>query len=261
MTSTDILNQITNIANDLKLVHGDHYGDQLYTIATDIMKSCANNIDKFQLFIEMFQNAINDDYKNNIIISLKKKVKELEIQINILIEDSKQKDTRITSLMEDSKQKDTRITNLMEDSKQKDTRITTLENQVTELINKNHNIIIWQAYKNIEYYIIQTVTGFDHNTMETLNTNLNEFMKNEKNKCFLEAITKLIEKINIHKYKCSLAKIKRTRNNLAHLDPIEMTELLNACNTLKNTYIGIEEIYNNYQEVYDYFNSTEFDYF
>ena len=252
MTSTDILNQITNIANDLKLVHGDHYGDQLYTIATDIMKSCANNIDKFQLFIEMFQNAVNDDYKNNIILGLKKKVKELETKVNLLIDDCKQKDIRITELINDCKQKDIRIAKL-------ENQVITLENQVAELMNKNHNLIIWQAYKNIEYYIIQTTTGYNHDTMEKLNTNLNELMKNDNNKCFLEGITNLINKFNIPTYKQSLSRIKRTRNNLAHPDPIEMNELLNACNTMKNTYNGIEEIYNHYQEVYDYFNS--FDYF
>ena len=73
MTTIDTLTQqITNIANDLKLLHGDHYGEQLYTIATDIMTSCTTNIDKFQLFIEMFQNAVNDDYKNNIILGFVK---------------------------------------------------------------------------------------------------------------------------------------------------------------------------------------------
>lgn len=104
-----------------------------------------------------------------------------------------------------------------------------------------------QAYKNIEYYIIQTVTGYDHDTMEKLNTNLKEFMKNENNKSFLEGINTLIQKFNISNYKNSLSKIKRTRNNLAHPDPIEMTELFTACNTLKSTYNGIDEIYNHYQ--------------
>lgn len=64
----------------------------------------------------------------------------------------------------------------------------------------------------------------------------------------------MITKFNIDKINSCLGKLNRTRNKDAHPDPIEMEELEMACCKMNDIYKGIDELYNNYQEVYDYFN-------
>jgi len=247
MAQTSIINniecikKISEIADELKFIHGDHYGQQLYTLATEIMETCSSSskIDKFQLFIEMVQQSISDDYKNDVIISLKKKVKELENQIAKLFEENR-------LLREENRQ-------LREENKQIKEELKTVKNDLSILMKKHYTFILWQAYKNLEYYIIQSATGYNASQMETVkNTNLTEFIKVDANKQYLEAIASLIAKFNIDSYKNSLGKLGRHRNGEAHPDPIEMEELATACNAMKDKYNGIEELYNHYQEVYDY---------
>ena len=120
------------------------------------------------------------------------------------------------------------------------------------LMKKNYNLILWQAYKNLEYYIIQNTTHYDDIQMESINTNINDFINNPENKKYYDLINNLCSKFKINSYINSLGKLNKRRINVAH--PIEMDELQNACNEMKNEYKGIEELYNNYQEVYDYFN-------
>ena len=41
-----------------------------------------------------------------------------------------------------------------------------LTKQVNKLMRNHYNLVLWQAYKNVEYYIIQKITGFDKDKME-----------------------------------------------------------------------------------------------
>ena len=260
MESIEIVNKINNIASKIKSIHGVYYGDQLQTIATDIFqiidKYDNNNLDKYNLLLEMIENIIKDDYKNNTIISLKKKVKELE---NIVREQQQtikeqqkiinQQQEEIKQLKAESMVKDIKIAAL-------ENKVATLETNISVLMAKHYNFVIWQAYKNLEYFIIQKATGYDSNKMETLNTNLTLFMNADANKVYLEEINKLVEKFNINSYKQSLGRLERQRNNEAHPDPIEMDELATACTNMKNKYPSIDELYNHYQEVYDYLQNN-----
>jgi hypothetical protein len=102
---------------------------------------------------------------------------------------------------------------------------------------KNHyNLVLWQAYKNLEYYIIQKVTNFDDNKMEYINTNLNEFIKDPDNNKYIEDLNNLIIKFKIDKYKNSLGKLTKNRLNEAHPNPIELYELELACDEMKSIY-------------------------
>jgi hypothetical protein len=90
--------------------------------------------------------------------------------------------------------------------------------------------------------------------MEIINTNLNCFITDENNKDYKDTVMILMEKFEINKYSNSLGKLTRNRLREAHPNPIEMEELQDACNDMKKTYIGIENLYNHYQEVYNYFD-------
>ena len=48
-------------------------------------------------------------------------------------------------------------------------------------MRNQYNLIILQAYKNLEYYIIKSVTHFNDSLMHNIDTNLNNFINNQEN--------------------------------------------------------------------------------
>ena len=122
-------------------------------------------------------------------------------------------------------------------------------------MKRHYNLVLWQAYKNVEYYIIQKVTKYDKIKMESINTNLTEFIKNSDNSMYINDINNFIMKFKINNYNKSLGKLNYNRIQEAHPNPIELDELEDACNDMENIYNGIKDLYNNYKEVYDYFDN------
>lgn len=90
--------------------------------------------------------------------------------------------------------------------------------------------------------------------MKTINTNLTTFLAYEQNIDYKKTIITMMEKFKISKYNMSLGKLSRKRTREANPNPIELDELQLACEDMKKLYPGIEEIYNHYNEVYEYFN-------
>ena len=82
--------------------------------------------------------TINDDYKQPQINALKKDVKTLQEENKILKEEIKV---------------------LKQDNVVFKTNNDKLTKQVNKLMRNHYNLVLWQAYKNVEYYIIQKVTG------------------------------------------------------------------------------------------------------
>lgn len=231
--TTETLKLITEMTNMIKDVNYEDYGEQYFNTAIKLLDPKTYN-NEYNILFEAPKTVIDSyKYKDKQIMDLKIKVKN--------------QDDRITKLEDENKE-------LKEDNKQKDIRINNLEKQVNVLMRNHYNLILWQAYKNLEYYIIQTATGYDNNKMETINTNLNSFITDENNKDYKDTVMILIEKFEINKYSNGLGKLTRNRLREAHPNPIEMEELQDACNDMKKTYIGIENLYNHYQEVYDYFD-------
>jgi len=226
--TTEIIKQITEISTELKNLHGDDYGEQFCNRALYLIANNTANKSDYQIIFEAVYSLIDGDYKDRLIFNLQKKIKEQE--------------ARITKLEEDNKQ-------FKEDNKQKDIKINKLEKQVNVLMRNHYLIVIAQAYKNLEYYIIQKATSYDTAIMDSINTNLNDFLADANNKTYHEEVARLMKHFEIERYSASLSKIKRARNNEAHPDPIDMDELKDACESLKTKYIGIERFYEGYQEV------------
>ena len=231
--TTEILKLITEMTNMIKDVNYEDYGEQYFNTAIKLLDPKTYN-NEYNILFEAPKTVIDSyKYKDKQIMDLKNKLKN--------------QDARIVNLEDENKE-------LKEDNKQKDIRINNLEKQVNVLMRNHYNLILWQAYKNLEYYIIQTATGYDNNKMETINTNLNSFITDENNKDYKDTVMILMEKFEINKYSNGLGKLTRNRLREAHPNSIEMDELQDACNDMKKTYIGIENLYNHYQEVYDYFD-------
>ena len=122
-------------------------------------------------------------------------------------------------------------------------------------MRNQYNLIIWQAYKNLEYYIIKSVTHFNDSLMHNIDTNLNNFINNTENTKYIQQIKEMQIKFKINNYYNILGKLSKNRIKEAHPDPIELDELEIACDEMKNVYPGIEELYNNYMEVYNFFTN------
>jgi chromosome segregation ATPase len=234
-----LLKQITEITNEIKNIHGDDYGEQYCNVAINLISKNHSNINDYQILIEAAYSLIDSDYKDKLIFNLQKKLKEQESRITHLEKDNK-------DLKEQNKTLKERVIKL-EDNNDK------LTKQVNKLMRNHYNLVLWQAYKNVEYYIIQKVTGFNKDKMETINTNLTEFINNPNNNSYINDINKFITKFNINNYNGCLGRLSRNRLQEAHPNPIELDDLEEACDDMKHVYIGIDELYNHYQEVYDYF--------
>jgi len=231
----EVQEQINNISNELNDLYGNEYGEQFINAMEDI-----KTIESKHIIIDVLDLTLNVDYKQHQIIALRKDIKILKDENKELKLIIKTQNEKIDKLEKDN------------DLLKKDNK--SLNKKVDILMRNHYNLVLWQAYKNVEYYIIQKVTGFDNNMMNNINTNLTEFKNNPSNQIYTTEINKMINKFNIPSYINNIGKLTKNRLNEAHPDPIEMDELELACEDMKKTYNGIEELYNNYQEVYDYFN-------
>ena len=229
---------VYSVCNEIKNIYGDDYGEQYSNVAIKLLNQNPNNINEYHILIEATYSLIDSDYKDKLIISLQKKIKEQELRILKL-----EKDNELLKKDNEILKKDNKL----------------LNKKIDILMKRHYNLVLWQAYKNLEYYIIKTVTKYDDNTMNNINTNLTEFKNDSSNEKYINDINMLIQKFKINNYANSLGKLNKNRINEAHPNPIELEELEMACLDMKDKYIGmrsdqIEELYNNYQEVYDYFN-------
>ena len=227
---TELSQQIMNITDEIKYKYGNDYAEQVNEAMNDVHNNL--NVKATHVLVDFVELLINNDYSQPQINALKKDVKTLQEENKVLKEENKTLKERVIKL---------------EDNNNK------LTKQVNKLMRNHYNLVLWQAYKNVEYYIIQKVTGFDKNKMENTNTNLTEFINNPNNNSYVNDINKFITKFNINNYNGCLGRLSRSRLQEAHPNPIELDDLEDACEDMKNVYNGIEELYKNYKEVYDYF--------
>ena len=234
-----LLKQITQITDEIKNIHGDDYGEQYCNVAINLISKNPSNINEYQILIEAAHSLIDSDYKDKLIFNLQKKIKE--------------QDSRILNLEKETKDLKQDIVVLKQNNIVLKNNNDKLTKQVNKLMRNHYNLVLWQAYKNVEYFIIQKVTEFNKDKMETINTNLTEFINNPNNSKYVDDINKFITKFNINNYNGCLGRLSRNRITEAHPNPIELDDLEDACEDMKDVYTGIEELYNHYKEVYDYF--------
>lgn len=230
--TNDTLKYISEISNELKNLHGDDYGEQFCNRVMHVINNNPADKTDYQIIFEGVYSLIDSDYKDKLIFNLQKKIKEQDARIRTL-------ETEVDSLKKDGIVKEKKISNL--------------EKTVSILMRNHHLIVIAQAYKNLEYYIIRKVTGYDSRIMESINTNLNEFLSNENYQSYHEEVTRLMAYFEMEKYHASLSKIRKARNTESHPDPIDIDidELKDACESLKTKYPGIERFCEGYLEIND----------
>jgi chromosome segregation ATPase len=171
---------------------------------------------------------------------LKIKIKKQDIKIRNLEDDNKK-------LIKENQEFRVAIQELKAENQE-------LRDDIFELSKDRYNLILWQTYKNLEYYIIQKATKYDNDIMKNINTNLTEFMNDPNNYMYMNEINMLKNKFNIDTYSDKLWLMKRKRTEIAHPDPINLEQLKRACNKMKKEYEGIENLYDAYMEICDLFH-------
>ena len=133
---TELSQQIINITDEIKYKYGDDYAGQVNEAMNDVHKNL--NVKTTHILVDFVELVINNDYSQPQINALKKDVKELKEENKILKEE-------IKVLKQDNV--------VLKNNNDK------LTKQVNKLMRNHYNLVLWQAYKNVEYYIIQKITG------------------------------------------------------------------------------------------------------
>ena len=110
------------------------------------------------------------------------------------------------------------------------------------------------AFNNLQHYIIKKATNYDNNKMFDIYTELNHFKSQPENKKYVSEINRLIKKFNIKKYEHHLDKLYKIHNCYYYASVIDMNDLWDACMGLEHIYDNINILYDNYQEVHNFFN-------
>ncbi len=127
------------------------------------------------------------------------------------------------------------------------------EDNSKSLISK-YELTVWKAFNNLQYYIIKKATNYDNNTMFDCYYEFNTFKSIPENKKFVSEINHLIKKFNIKKYEHHLDKLCKIHDGYFYPTVLDMDELWDACMGLEYIYDNINVLYDNYQEVYNFFN-------
>ena len=225
----EVKNQINIITNEISDLGGIDYAKQFTYSITEVENNIKAEI--FHVIIDAME-MMTEDNKNKKINSLKTENKEIKTTLEDMKNVIKTQGDEIKELKKDNKE---------------------MKTTINYLLQRAYVVVLWQAYKNLEYYIIKKVTNYSKEQMNNVNTNLTEFCNNSINNKYVDKINELYNKYNIHKYSSSLGKINGARIDVAHPSPIDMEELKNACDMMKKDYNGIDELYNNYDDVYKYF--------
>jgi septal ring factor EnvC (AmiA/AmiB activator) len=145
-----LLKQITQITDEIKNIHGDDYGEQYCNVAINLISKNPSNINEYQILIEAAHSLIDSDYKDKLIFNLQKKIKEQDSRILNLEKETKDLKQDIDVLKQD-------IVVLKQDNVVLKNNNDKLTKQVNKLMRNHYNLVLWQAYKNVEYYIIQKI--------------------------------------------------------------------------------------------------------
>ena len=135
--------QINDLSYKIGDVYGDYYSKQFNYAINNIQNN--TNIETTHIVVDLLDLTINDDYKQLQINALKKDVKTLQEENKVLKEENKVLKEEIKELKQDNI--------ILKNNNNK------LTKQVNKLMRNHYNLVLWQAYKNVEYYIIQKVTG------------------------------------------------------------------------------------------------------
>ena len=226
--SINIKEQIKNISDEIKESYGECYGEQWETVSMSVANKLNNDLNDFQILLEAVQNIVDEDYKFKFIQGLQKKIREHDVKINNLENKNIELKKEISELKSD---------------------MTELKNRLNEKERKEYIILLIQASRNMEHYIIKQITNWTDEEIRNYG-GLNKFKKN--NLQHVDLIKILEDEFGLTKNKSNIIKLNELRKIYSHPSPIDTDELEKACNTLCGKYNGLTELYNGYMKYCEY---------
>ena len=154
--TTEIVKQIMDITNEIKIINGDDYGEQFCTNALKLLSTNSKMFNEYQILIEAIHTLIDSDYKDKLIYDLQKKVKEHNIRIVLLEDDNNKKDIKINRLEQENKELKMEIKELkseikiLKDDKQKFDALVKL-NECNALVNKEFKRLYRLKFSKSKY--------------------------------------------------------------------------------------------------------------
>jgi len=130
--TTELLQQIINITDEVKYKYGDDYAEQFNEAINDVYNKL--NVKTTHVLVDMIDLTLNDDYKQKQINALKKDIKDLKDDIKILKEENNKKDIRINKLEKENKELKAEIKELKDDKHKFDALVKLHE--CNALVNK-----------------------------------------------------------------------------------------------------------------------------
>ena len=228
MSTYTIKEQINHIANELKETYGDYYAEQYYNSSMNLVNVLPLNLTEYQIILETMQTIMDDDYKLKLIQNLQKRIKEQDIVI-------KNQGVKISEL-------ENEIVDLK-------TNVNKLNKRIDDKEEREYIIILIQATRNMEYYIIKKLTNWSDDEIRNYG-GLNKFKKNNQN--FVSEIQDMEDEFGLTVNKQNIIKINEKRKIYAHPNPIDDEELEKACDKFCGKYKGLTELYKGYMKYCEY---------
>jgi hypothetical protein len=251
--TTELLRQITEISNEIKNIYGNDYGEQYSNVAIKLLNQNPNNMNEYHILIEATHSLIDCDYKDKLIISLQKKIKEQEIRILQLEKDNKSLNTKIDILENDNKilKKDNEL--LKKDNKSLNTEISILkkDKEKFDALVKLHecNSIVNKVFKN-EYkkYFNKKRGEYIPNIGDFINDPPTD--NNDPDYVFWKIFLTMYPNSDDLQFRNIYYKINNERSlNGAHVDVSMLTEneFDNLMKIIFNDYETNKQLYENYR--------------
>jgi hypothetical protein len=243
--TTELLRQITEISNEIKNIYGNDYGEQYSNVAIKLLNQYPNNMNEYHILIEATHSLIDCDYKDKLIISLQKKIKEQEIRILKLEKNNEIKDKQIINL-------NNKIEILEKDNKSLNTEISILkkDKETFDALVKLHecNAIVNKVFKN-EYkkYFNKKRGEYIPNIGDFINDPPTD---NDPDYVFWKIFLTMYPNSDDLQFRNIYYKINNERSlNGAHVDVSMLTEneFDNLMKIIFNDYETNKQLYENYR--------------
>ena len=225
----EVEQRIEIISNDLENNYGVEIGNRYKSIVYKLHNDIKYKEDKEDIeeLINIQEMTLNEDHKQKQINGLQIKIKKIE---NKLIEQDK----------------------IIEIFKNENKELRQENKDLRNRLNKRDSLIcITQVCKNIQYYIVQKITGWTKKQMKQEYVDYFDFKDEFMDR--INEIENMEKEYGLYTNDENIKKIINKRNGICHPSAIELDEVKDSCNILSNEYANIIQIYDGYKRIADLF--------
>ncbi len=199
-------------------------------------------------FFEQWNCAIHNPTKENCVNVL------VDTMLNVIEKTHDYRDDHINDLKKKEKIQDGKIFELETENKKINGKLTALENKFAEKEEKEYIIILIQAIRNMENYIINKFTNWSDDEIQKYG-GIVKFKKNYPQ--YKDDAENIEKEFGLTKNKANVNKINEKRKLYTHPNPIDEEVLEMACNKFCSKYNGLTDLYKGYMKYYELVRPTD----